>query len=32
LFKDVSSAINWVKEKYPKKKISIIGFCFGGFE
>ena len=27
---DVSAAINWVKEKYPKKKIAIIGFCFGG--
>ena len=27
---DVSTAINWVKEKYPKKKIAIIGFCFGG--
>ena len=27
---DVSAAINWVKEKYPSKKISIIGFCFGG--
>ncbi len=27
---DVSSAINWVENKYPKKKISIIGFCFGG--
>ncbi len=27
---DISAAINWVKEKYPKKKISIIGFCFGG--
>ena len=27
---DVSAAINWVQEKYPKKKISIIGFCFGG--
>ena len=27
---DVSAAINWVKEKYPLKKISIIGFCFGG--
>jgi len=30
IIKDVSAAINWVKEKYPKKKISIIGFCFGG--
>ena len=30
IIEDVSSAINWVKEKYPKKKISIIGFCFGG--
>ena len=27
---DVSAAVNWVKEKYPSKKISIIGFCFGG--
>ena len=27
---DVSAAINWVKEKYPLKKITIIGFCFGG--
>ena len=27
---DVSAGINWVKEKYPRKKISIIGFCFGG--
>ena len=31
IIKDVSAAINWVKEKYPKKKISIIGFCFGGY-
>ena len=30
IFEDVSAAINWVKEKYPLKKISIIGFCFGG--
>ena len=30
IIKDVSAAINWVKEKYPKKKIAIIGFCFGG--
>ena len=30
IIEDVSAAINWVKEKYPKKKISIIGFCFGG--
>ena len=30
IIQDVSAAINWVKEKYPKKKISIIGFCFGG--
>ena len=30
IIKDVSAAINWVQEKYPKKKISIIGFCFGG--
>ena len=30
IFKDVSAAINWVKNKYPKQKISIIGFCFGG--
>jgi len=30
IFEDVSAAINWVQEKYPKKKISIIGFCFGG--
>ncbi len=30
IIKDVSAAINWIKEKYPKKKISIIGFCFGG--
>ena len=30
IIKDVSAAINWVKEKYPKTKISIIGFCFGG--
>ena len=26
IIKDVSAAISWVKEKYPKKKISIIGF------
>jgi len=30
IIEDVSAAINWVKEKYPFKKISIIGFCFGG--
>ena len=30
IIEDVSAAINWVKEKYPLKKISIIGFCFGG--
>tara|TARA_B100000161_G_scaffold34061_1_gene20182 strand:+ start:463 stop:1179 length:717 start_codon:yes stop_codon:yes gene_type:complete len=30
IIEDVSAAINWVKEKYPGKKISIIGFCFGG--
>jgi len=30
IVKDISAAINWAKEKYPKKKISIIGFCFGG--
>ena len=30
IIEDVSAAINWVKDKYPKKKISIIGFCFGG--
>ena len=30
IIEDVSAAINWVQEKYPKKKISIIGFCFGG--
>ena len=30
IIEDVSAAINWVKEKYPKTKISIIGFCFGG--
>ena len=30
IIKDVSAAINWVQEKYPKKKISIIGFCLGG--
>ncbi len=30
IIQDVSAAINWVKEKYPRKKISIIGFCFGG--
>ena len=30
IIEDVSVAINWVKEKYPKKKIAIIGFCFGG--
>ena len=30
IIEDVSSAINWVKKNYPKKKISIIGFCFGG--
>jgi len=31
IIEDVSAAINWVKEKYPRKKISIIGFCFGGY-
>ena len=31
IIKDISAALNWVKEKYPKKKISIIGFCFGGY-
>ena len=30
IIKDVSATIKWVQEKYPKKKISIIGFCFGG--
>ena len=30
IIEDVSAAINWVKDKYPKKKIAIIGFCFGG--
>ena len=30
ILKDISAALNWVKEKYPKKKISIIGFCFEG--
>ena len=30
IIEDVSAAINWDKEKYPKKKISIIRFCFGG--
>ncbi|MBO6972543.1 MAG: dienelactone hydrolase family protein [Prochlorococcus marinus CUG1434] len=30
IIEDVSAAINWIKEKYPLKKISIIGFCFGG--
>ena len=30
IIEDVSVAINWVHKKYPKKKISIIGFCFGG--
>ncbi len=30
IIEDVSSAINWIKNNYPKKKISIIGFCFGG--
>ena len=30
IIEDVSAAINWIKEKYPSKKISIIGFCFGG--
>ena len=30
IIEDVSSAINWVKKNHPKKKISIIGFCFGG--
>ena len=31
IIKDISAALNWVKEKYPEKKISIIGFCFGGY-
>ena len=31
IINDVSAAINWVKKNYPKKKISIIGFCFGGY-
>ena len=31
IIKDVSAAINWVKEKYPKKKISIIGFSLGSY-
>ena len=30
IIKDISAALNWVKEKYPEKKISIVGFCFGG--
>ena len=30
IIKDISAALNWVQEKYPKKKISIVGFCFGG--
>ena len=30
IIEDLSAAINWVKEKYPRKKISSIGFCFGG--
>ena len=30
IIQDVSAAINWVKEKYPRKRISIIGFCYGG--
>ncbi len=30
IIEDVSAAVNWIKEKYPLKKISIIGFCFGG--
>ena len=30
IIKDISAALNWIKEKYPKKKISIVGFCFGG--
>ena len=29
IIEDVSAGINWVKEKYPRKKICIIGFCFG---
>ena len=29
IVQDVSAAINWAKEKYPRKKISIIGFRFG---
>jgi len=30
IIKDISAALIWVKEKFPKKKIAIIGFCFGG--
>ena len=30
IIEDVSAAIIWAKEKYPLKKISIIGFCFEG--
>jgi carboxymethylenebutenolidase len=30
IIQDVSAAITWVKDKYSKKKISIIGFCFYG--
>ena len=29
IIKDISAALNWVKEKYPKKKISSIGFSLG---
>ena len=29
IIKDVSAAVNWVEEKYPKKKISIIRFVLG---
>ena len=31
IIEDVSAAINWAKKKYPQNKISIIGFCFGGY-
>ena len=31
IVEDVSAAINWVQEKYPKKKISKIGFCLGAY-
>ena len=30
IIEDISAAINWVKEKYTRKKISIIEFCFYG--